>query len=303
MQSVLTQLARPASDSNLLSRTDSHSPSLSTSASLSPTQPISPLSPLTLPSTASSSTSSLSSLVLSASSSVCSSTSQPASPLPSPSSPPAIHHVFPSLPPSFTLLYANTSYRVHPHLLSHHSPLFHQLLAAEPLLSSYRIAALEQCTGEHVLLLLQALYSLDAAVPESCAALAVAAGSASSQLEARMRLHMQPLLALAVQLAMRPVVDKCDVLLASMLASHVKKGGCRLSLLLPSLLLCQLYGLTAMRAECVQAVARWDGRWWQSNEWVEVKDELSSDTVVELACEMRRVGGVDREEGAAALLC
>ena len=292
MQSVLTQLARPASAGNLRSRANNDSPALSASASLSPTQPISPLSPLTLPSTASTSTSSLSSLVYSP---------QPLSPLPSPSSPPAIQHVFPSLPPTLTLVYGNSSYRVHPHLLSHHSPLFHQLLATEPLLASYRIEPLEQCTPDHVLLLLQTLYSIDAAVPESCSSLAVPCGG-SSQLEARMRAHMQQLLALAVQLRMRLVVDKCDALLSTMLASHIKKGACCLSLLLQSLLLCQLYGLTAMRAECVQAVAQWDGRWWQSSEWAEVSEELSADSVVELVREMRQVGGKEREEGAATLL-
>ena len=301
MQSVLTQLVRPASAGNLRSRTDSDSPLLSTSASLSPTQPISPLSPLTLPSTAStSSSSSLSSLSYSTSASSCS-TPQPLSPLPSPSSPPAIQHVFPSLSPTFVLLYGNMSFRVHPHFLSHHSPLIHQLLAAEPQLLSYRIEPLEQCTGEHVLLLLQALYSIDAAVPESCASLVVPCGG-SSQLEQRMKVHMQPLLALAVQLQMQSVVAKCDVLLSSMLVSHINKGGCRLALLLQSLLLCQLYGLTAMRAECVQAVARWDGRWWQSSEWAEVKDELSAENVTELVRELRQTAGKEREEGAMALL-
>ena len=300
MQSVLTQLARPASAGNLCSRADS--PLLSASSvSLSPTQPISPLSPLTLPSTAStSSTSSLSSLAYSASTSSCTSP-QPLSPLPSPSSPPAIQHVFPSLPPSFTLLYGNMSYRVHPHLLSHHSPLFHQLLASQAQLSAYRIEPLQQCTGEHVLLMLQVLYSIDAAVPESCSSLAVPCGG-RPQLEARMKAHIQPLLALAAQLSVHPVVEKCDLLLAVMLAAHIQKGGCHLSLLLQSLLLCQLYGLTAMRAECVRAVARWDGRWWHSSEWDEVEKELSTESVVELARGMQQLGGKEREEGAMALL-
>ena len=302
MQSILTQLVRPASDGNLRSRADTDSPLLSASASLSPTQPISPLSPLTLPSTASTasaSTSSLSSLNHSASLLSCG--SQPVSPLPSPSSPPAIQHVFPSLPARFNLMYGNSSYKVHSHLLAHHSPLFRQLTADDPMLSSYRIEPLEQCTCEHVLLLLQTLYSLDPAVPESCSSLAVPCGG-PSQLEARMKAAIQPLLALASQLRVEAVVAKCDVLLSTMLVSHVNKGGCYLSLLLQSLLLCQLYGLTAMRAECVRAVARWDGRWWQSSEWEEVREELSAESVVELVRVMRQVGGKEREEGAIALL-
>ena len=303
MHSVLTQLARRASDGNLRSRADSKSPLLSTSASLSPTQPISPLSPLALPSTAStctSSTSSLSSLAYSASTSSCS-TPQPLSPVLSPSSPPAIQHVFPSLPPTFNLLYGNMSFRVHPHLLSHHSALFHRLLATDPQLSWYRIEPVEQCSGEHVLLLLQTLYNIDAAVPQSCASLAAPCGG-SSQLEARIKAHLQPMLALAAALRLQLVVALCDALLSTMLVSHISKGGCRLSLLLQSLLLCQLYGLTAMRAECVQAVARWDGCWWQSNEWEEVKDELSEDIVVEIAQEMQRLGGKEREDCTVALL-
>ena len=304
MQSVLTQLPRPASVGDLRNR-DGASPQKqsSSSASLSPTQPMTPLSPLTLPSTASTSSSSLSSLsYLSHSTSASSCVSpQPASPLSSPSSPPSIQHVFPSLPPSFSLLYANTSFRVHPHLLSHQSPLFHALLAAEPLLSTYRLEPLPGCTGEHVLLLLQTLYSIDAAVPASCAELAVPSGG-QTQLEARIRQNTQPLLALAVRLRMPLVAAKCDALLAGMLAAHVKRGGCQLSLLLQSLALCQLYGLSAMQAECVQAVARLDGRWWQSGEWAEVKDELSADIVRQLVREMRLVGGKEREEGVIALL-
>ena len=256
--SVLAMLTRPSSEASIASRTAATSPSLS--SSLSPPQPTSPLSPLSLASTASF-----------RSSSTCS----PASPSPaSPSSPtsasPSIHHLFPSLAPSFVLHYERTAFTVHPFLLSHHSPFFHALLVASPSLSSYTVQAHPTVQPDHLLLLLQTLYSPPP--PPASPTSAFTPG------ERALIASIQPLLLLCHVLQLPLLLQSLDALIDRCLSLHLKAKDAGLGFLLAVLAMGLEYGLDglARRAEEEVLTGGWTG-WWEGDEWKAMEADVRDD--------------------------
>ena len=294
MHSVLAMLTRPSSDSRIDSR------SSRSSSSLSPplhSQPLSPLSPLSLASTAS----------LRSSSSSPAASDSPASPSPmSPSSPtsPSISHLFPSLPPTFTLHYLNSRYTVHPLLLSHHSAFFHSLLTTPSPPTSFTLSPHNSITPSHVLLLLQTLYT----PPPSSHSPPSSPSHATpfTPLERQLIAYVQPLLLLAHLLEMPLVLGWLDALLQRCLEGQLRggegrvgggksgKGGFVMGVWGMGL----EYGLegVARRAEEELLAGGW-GRWWEGAEWKEVEGEVSQDVRERMVSRGKEVEAAGQRSG------
>ena len=300
MAAVFAMLTRPSSDS----RIDSRASSTSLSPAL-PSQPMSPLSPLSLASSTSVRSSSCSP--------PASASESPTSPSPtSPTSPssPSINHLFPPLPPTFSLRYLNTHYTVHPLLLSHHSPFFHSLLTAPSPPTSFTLSPHPSLSPSHLLLLLHSLYTPPPPPPPPSTP--STPPPPFTPTERQLIAHIQPLLLLTHLLNLPIVLGWLDSLLQRCLEGQLKGvggggvgggvGGVKgLGFVMGVWGMGLEYGLegVARRAEEEMVGGGW-GRWWEGEEWKAVEGEVREEVRERMIGRGREVEAADSSAAAAA---